>query len=44
MKAIQFKWNKQKSVTNEQKHYVSFQEASTVFSDESAIDSKQYRR
>ncbi len=38
MKAIHFKWDKEKSIVNEQKHKISFQEASTVFSDELAIE------
>jgi len=38
MKAIHFKWDDTKSITNEKKHGVSFQEASTVFSDELAIE------
>ena len=38
MKAIHFKWDNTKSIANEKKHGVSFQEASTVFSDELAIE------
>ena len=38
MKAIQFKWDNTKSIANEKKHGISFQEASTVFSDELAIE------
>ena len=38
MKAIHFKWDNTKSVANEKKHGISFQEASTVFSDELAIE------
>jgi uncharacterized protein len=38
MKTIHFTWNKTKSKVNEKKHGVSFQEASTVFSDEMAVE------
>ncbi len=38
MKAIHFKWDTEKSRINEGKHNISFKEASTVFSDEMAIE------
>ena len=38
MKPIHFEWNKIKSKNNEKKHDISFQEASTVFSDGFAIE------
>ncbi len=38
MKAIHFKWDNTKSIANEKKHGISFQEAFTVFSDELAIE------
>ena len=38
MKEIHFKWDKTKSKANEKKHKISFQEASTVFSDEMGIE------
>ncbi len=38
MKTICFKWDKAKSKLNEKKHKISFQEASTVFSDEMAVE------
>ena len=38
MEEIRFKWNKTKSKANEKKHKISFQEASTVFSDEMGIE------
>ncbi len=36
MKEITFLWNENKNITNIKKHKVSFEEAKTVFSDESA--------
>lgn len=38
MKEIHFRWDKDKSRVNEKKHGISFQEASTVFSDEMSIE------
>lgn len=38
MKEIYFRWDKDKSRVNEKKHGISFQEASTVFSDEVSIE------
>jgi len=38
MKAIHFKLDNTKSIANEKKHGISFQEAFTVFSDELAIE------
>ena len=38
MKEIHFEWDKKKSKVNEKKHKISFQEALTVFSDETAIE------
>ena len=38
METIHFNWDKIKSKVNEKKHKISFQEASTVFSDEMAVE------
>lgn len=37
MTDIRFEWDQRKSAANKQKHGVSFEEAATVFSDESAL-------
>jgi uncharacterized protein len=37
MKEIEIKWDEPKNVINKRKHGVSFEEASTVFSDEYAF-------
>jgi len=37
MPDIRFEWNPSKSATNRRKHGVSFEEASTVFTDEHAL-------
>ena len=37
MTDIQFEWDETKSLINKQKHGVSFEEASSVFSDENGI-------
>ena len=37
MPNIQFEWDPRKSTSNRRKHGVSFEEASTVFSDEHAL-------
>jgi len=37
MAEIRFEWNPRKSAANQRKHGVSFQEASTVFTDEHAL-------
>ncbi|MEW5746142.1 MAG: BrnT family toxin [Nitrospirota bacterium] len=37
MSGIRFEWDKQKSVSNNTKHGVTFEEAQTVFVDESAL-------
>ena len=37
MAEIRFEWNPRKSATNRRKHGVSFEEASTVFTDEHAL-------
>ena len=37
MAEIRFEWNPSKSATNRRKHGVSFEEASTVFTDEHAL-------
>ncbi len=34
---MHFEWDKQKSVANEKKHKISFDEASTVFYDDNAL-------
>jgi hypothetical protein len=36
MRDLQFDWDPRKDVANQRKHGVSFEEASTVFSDEHA--------
>ena len=38
MNTIHFEWDEKKSKINEKKHKVSFQEASTVFFDETAVE------
>mgnify|MGYP001576227993 CR=1 FL=1 len=38
MTDIRFDWDKQKAVTNKKKHGVSFEEASTVFYDDDALE------
>jgi hypothetical protein len=38
MKEIKFSWDNQKSLKNIRKHKVSFEEASSVFYDETAIE------
>ena len=37
MAKIRFEWDPKKSTSNKRKHGVSFEEASTVFSDENAL-------
>ena len=37
MASLDFEWDERKSVVNKKKHGVSFDEASTVFSDEQAL-------
>ena len=37
MRDLQFDWDPKKDVANQRKHGVSFEEASTVFSDERAL-------
>ena len=37
MEHISFEWDKQKNISNKDKHGVSFEEAKTVFLDENAI-------
>jgi uncharacterized DUF497 family protein len=37
MTKIQFEWDPRKSASNKRKHGVSFEEASSVFSDENAL-------
>lgn len=36
MKAIKFEWDEKKNIANQKKHHVSFEEAKSVFYDESA--------
>lgn len=38
MNEIYFEWNKLKSLANQRKHGVSFEEAQTVFYDEDAVE------
>ena len=38
MRYISFKWDKTKSIKNEEKHEVSFKEAQSEFYDESAVE------
>ncbi|RMD82730.1 MAG: BrnT family toxin [Candidatus Dadabacteria bacterium] len=37
MARLQFRWNERKSIQNQRKHGVSFEEAQTVFYDERAL-------
>lgn len=37
MKGLRFEWDENKNIINRQKHKISFEEAQTVFYDESAI-------
>ena len=37
MAELRFEWNSRKSTSNQRKHGVSFEEASTVFTDEHAL-------
>ncbi|NCO65636.1 MAG: hypothetical protein COW32_09035 [Candidatus Aquicultor secundus] len=37
MMSVSFEWDEKKSVTNQKKHHISFEEAQTVFVDENAL-------